>query len=85
LAAREVIERESARVIGAVIPHERGHPVFEPYDVNADVVGETTSGMEDQACEVRGRIALEVPDGRGRGDRGGSGEEGEDGDELHFE
>ena len=85
MAAREVIEREPARVLGAVLPRERGHEVIVSYDVNADVVGETTSGMDDRACEVRAGITLEVPDGRGGGDRGGSGEEGEDGGELHFD
>jgi len=68
-----------------VIPLERGHRVIEPYDVNAEVVRETAGGMDDRAYEVHAGIAPEVPDGRGRGDRGGSGEEGEDGGELHFE
>ena len=86
LATSEVIEPESARVISPVIPLERGHLVIAADDVNAEVVRETAGGMEHQACaEVRGGITLEVPDGRGGGDRGGSGEEGEDGGELHFE
>jgi len=85
LATREVIESESARVIGAVIPSEGGHRVIEPYEVNTDVVRETAPGVDDQVSEVGERIALEVPDGRSGGDRGGSGEEGEDGGELHFQ
>jgi len=63
LATREVIEPESARVIGAMIPPERGHLVIATDDVNADVVRETAGGMEDQAYEVRAGITLEVPDG----------------------
>jgi len=68
-----------------MVPPERGHLVIATDDVNADVVRETTSGVGDQAYEVRAGITLEVPDGRGGGDRGSSGEEGEDGGELHFE
>ena len=68
-----------------MIPPERGHRVIElPYEVKADVVWEAAAGIDGQAYEVKGGIALEVPDGRGGGDSGGCSEEGEDGGELHF-
>jgi len=85
LATREVVEPESARIIGAMIPPERGHLVIATDDVNADVVRETAGSVDDQGCEVRVKIALKVPDCRGGGDSGSSGEQGEDGGELHFE
>jgi len=56
LATREVVEPESARIIGAMIPPERGHLVIATDVVDADVVRETTGSVDDQACEARVRI-----------------------------
>jgi len=68
-----------------MIPPERGHLVIEPYKVNADIVRETAGSIDHQVYVVCVEIALEVPVGRGGGDRGGHCEESEDGGELHFE